>query len=67
MVEGGKKDPSVRRHELLIKSGLAEVCCFAQGILFLNPMLNFILTYLHVIRFCLMFILFLISLLSFFR
>ena len=28
MVEGGKKDPSVRRHELLIKSGLAEVCCF---------------------------------------
>ena len=52
MVEGGKKDPSVRRHELLIKSGLAEVCCFAQGILFLNPMLNFILTYLHVIRFC---------------
>lgn len=27
-VEGGKKDPSVRRHELLVDSGLAEVCYF---------------------------------------
>lgn len=26
--EGGKKDPSVRREELLVKSELAEVCCF---------------------------------------
>lgn len=25
-VEGGKKDPSLRRFELLISSGLAEVC-----------------------------------------
>lgn len=29
VVEGGKKDPSVRRQELLVKSGLAEVCCFS--------------------------------------
>lgn len=28
LVEGGKKDPSIRRQELLVKSGLAEVCCF---------------------------------------
>lgn len=28
VVEGGKKDPSIRRQELLVKSGLAEVCCF---------------------------------------
>lgn len=27
-VEGGKKDPSIRRQELLVKSGLAEVCYF---------------------------------------
>lgn len=27
LVEGGKKDPFVRRQELLVKSGLAEVCC----------------------------------------
>lgn len=26
--EGGKKDPNVRRRELLVDSGLAEVCCF---------------------------------------
>lgn len=26
LVDGGKKDPSVRRQELLVKSGLAEVC-----------------------------------------
>lgn len=25
-VDGGKKDPSLRRQELLISSGLAEVC-----------------------------------------
>ena len=25
-VEGGKKDPSIRRQELLVKSGLVEVC-----------------------------------------
>lgn len=36
-VEGGKKDPSVRREELLVKSGLAEVCCFGimSSLLFL--------------------------------
>lgn len=28
VVECGKKDPLVRRHELLVDSGLAEVCCF---------------------------------------
>lgn len=28
VVEGGKKDPLIRRHELLVDSGLAEVCCF---------------------------------------
>lgn len=26
LVKGGKKDPFVRRQELLVKSGLAEVC-----------------------------------------
>lgn len=26
LVEGGKKDPSIRRQELLVGSGLAEVC-----------------------------------------
>lgn len=26
MLEGGKKDPLIRRQELLVKSGLAEVC-----------------------------------------
>ena len=29
LAEGGKKDPNVRRRELLIDSGLAEVCCFS--------------------------------------
>lgn len=28
LVEGGKKDPHVRRQELLVDSGLAEVCGF---------------------------------------
>lgn len=28
VVEGGKKDPQLRRQELLISSGLAEVCGF---------------------------------------
>lgn len=28
VVEGGKKDPLIRRHELLVDSGLAEVCFF---------------------------------------
>lgn len=28
LAEGGKKDPNVRRQELLVGSGLAEVCCF---------------------------------------
>ena len=27
LAEGGKKDPSLRRRELLVSSGLAEVCC----------------------------------------
>lgn len=27
VVEGGKKDPVIRRHELLVDSGLAEVSC----------------------------------------
>lgn len=27
--EGGKKDSNVRRQELLVDSGLAEVCCFS--------------------------------------
>ena len=26
LIEGGKKDPSIRRQELLVGSGLAEVC-----------------------------------------
>lgn len=26
LAEGGKKDPSLRRMELLVSSGLAEVC-----------------------------------------
>jgi pumilio family protein 6 len=26
LVEGGKKDPFLRRQELLVNSGLAEVC-----------------------------------------
>lgn len=29
LVESGKKDPFVRRQELLINSGLAEVGCFS--------------------------------------
>lgn len=29
-VEGGKKDPSVRRQELLVNSGLAEVRYFSN-------------------------------------
>lgn len=28
VVEGGKKDPLIRRHELLVDSGLAEVRSF---------------------------------------
>ena len=28
IAEGGKKDPNLRRQELLVDSGLAEVCCF---------------------------------------
>lgn len=28
LTEGGKKDPLLRRQELLVNSGLAEVCCF---------------------------------------
>lgn len=28
LAEGGKKDPHVRRQELLVSSGLAEVCGF---------------------------------------
>lgn len=28
LAESGKKDPFVRRQELLIKSGLAEVSCY---------------------------------------
>lgn len=35
LAESGKKDPLVRRQELLINSGLAEVCCFTL------PFLNF--------------------------
>ena len=27
-VEGGKKDPSIRRQQLLVGSGLVEVCSF---------------------------------------
>lgn len=30
LAESGKKDPFVRRQELLIKSGLAEVGCFSS-------------------------------------
>ena len=29
LAESGKKDPFVRRQELLIKSGLADVGCFS--------------------------------------
>lgn len=34
-IEGGKKDPSLRRQELLMGSGLAEVCHLQISILFL--------------------------------
>lgn len=33
LAEGGKKDPFLRRLELLVNSGLAEVCCFTFWIL----------------------------------
>uniref|UniRef100_A0A2N9HEV0 PUM-HD domain-containing protein n=1 Tax=Fagus sylvatica TaxID=28930 RepID=A0A2N9HEV0_FAGSY len=36
VVEGGKKDPFLRRQELLVNSGLAEVRCFTFWILYLH-------------------------------
>lgn len=50
VVEGGKKDPSVRRHELLVKSGLGEVCCFDTMNTLFNSF-NFFCNYLLVISF----------------
>ena len=42
LVEGGKKDPFLRRQELLVNSGLAEVCYFT----FWNPYLHFVFIWL---------------------
>lgn len=41
LVEGGKKDPYLRRQELLVNSGLAEVCVVQR--LFFSPYLGFLI------------------------
>lgn len=42
LVEGGKKDPHIRRQELLVSSGLAEVCGFTW-----TSSLVFVYVYIH--------------------
>lgn len=38
---GGKKDPFLRRQELLVKSGLAKVCCITKFIVHVIYMIFF--------------------------
>lgn len=42
LVESGKKDPFVRRQELLIKSGLAEVGCFSYLLVIISLHVSFL-------------------------
>ena len=49
VIEGGLKDPSDRRQELLVKSGLAKVCCFNIPVYSFEFSIIFEIHYLHTV------------------